>query len=183
MRPGSRWLVGVVAMALEMGAGAASAWAESGTAIIGSTGEPKVLGSAAFTELDDGLEVDVQLIDVPPGRHGLHLHQYGDCGDVGNAAGGHFNPDEVPHGFLPKDGLSNAHPGDMGNIEVGRDRTGTLRVVLPGVSLGGEYSVGGRSIVLHEQADDFGQPTGNAGGRIGCGVILIVAPMAEEPAP
>ena len=181
MKSGSMWTVGIMAMGV--GLGTAAAWAESGTAIIGSTGEPKVLGTVTLQDTPAGMAVVVQLSGAAPGQHGVHIHQHGDCGQAGQAAGGHFNPDGAPHGFLPKDGLSNAHPGDMGNIEVGRDGTGSLRVVLPGVSLGsGQYSVGGRSIVLHERADDFGQPTGNAGGRIGCGVIVITAPFTGEGA-
>ena len=64
----------------------------------------------------------------------------------------------------------------MGNIDVGPKGSGTATVVLPGVSLtgtGGTPSVKGRSIILHEKIDDFGQPTGNAGGRIGCGTIVV----------
>jgi Cu-Zn family superoxide dismutase len=64
----------------------------------------------------------------------------------------------------------------MGNIEVNPKGSGKATVVLPGVSLtgtGGTPSVEGRAIILHEKADDFGQPTGNAGGRIGCGIITV----------
>lgn len=121
-----------------------------------------------------GLEVTVEVMGVAPGKHAIHIHQYGACDDKGNAAGGHFNPDGAPHGFLPSDGLSKAHPGDMGNLDVGQGGNGLLTIRLPGVTLsGGKYSVGGRAIVLHDKVDDFGQPTGNAGGRIGCGTILI----------
>ena len=157
------------------GMGCTSAFAETGKAIIrGTTEGSAVSGTATLIDALQGLQVTVQITGVSPGRHGLHIHQYGDCGDKGNAAGGHFNPDGVPHGFLPSDGFTKAHPGDMGNIEVGRDGSGALTLVLPEVALsGGRYSVGGRAIVLHEKLDDFGQPTGNAGGRIGCGTIVM----------
>ncbi len=122
-----------------------------------------------------GLHVTINVAGVPPGSHGIHIHEYGDCGNGGKAAGGHFNPDGVQHGLFPSDGVSKAHPGDMGNIEVGEDGSGTLTVLLPRVALSsGPYSVGGRAIILHEQPDDFGQPTGNAGSRIGCGTIVLV---------
>lgn len=154
--------------------------AERGRAVIQATapGSP-VTGTVTFnatgTGQDTTLQVVVQVSNLPPGKHGMHIHQYGSCDDGGNAAGGHYNPDNAPHGFLPNDGLTKAHPGDLGNIEVGADGFGSLTVVLTGVSLsGGSYAVAGRSIILHEKVDDFGQPTGNAGGRIGCGTIVIV---------
>lgn len=165
----------MVVMGLALGLWPAVVSAELARAVIESTKEgPPILGTAELNETEAGLEVQIQLFNVEPGQHGLHIHQYGDCSEGGNAAGGHFNPDDVPHGFLPKDGLAKAHPGDMGNIEIGPDGSGSLTVVLPEVTLSvGPYSVGGRAIVLHEQLDDFGQPTGNAGGRIGCGPIVI----------
>ena len=165
-------LVGVI---LGLGGGAC-VWAETGRAFIASTQvEMKVpLGNATLIDTPSGLQVSVEVTGVSPGKHGLHIHQYGDCTDGGNAAGGHYNPDHVAHGFLPTDSLTKAHPGDLGNIEVGPDGSGHLTLVLPGVVLsGGKYSVGGRAIVLHEKDDDFGQPTGNAGSRIGCGTVLI----------
>ncbi|MBI2104066.1 MAG: superoxide dismutase family protein [Candidatus Omnitrophica bacterium] len=179
MKPGSMWAAGMAAMA--MGIGAAAAWAENGLAVIGSTKEPGVLGTVTLQDTPDGVAVTVQLAGAPPGQHAVHIHQYGDCARGGEAAGGHFNPEKTPHGFVPKDGVTSAHPGDMGNIDVGKDGSGSLTVTLPGVILGsGPFSVGGRSIVVHERADDFSQPTGNAGGRIGCGVIVLTEPMTSE---
>ena len=152
------------------------AFAESGKAVIQATAEGSaVSGEAAFTETPEGLQASIKVSNIPPGKHGLHIHQYGNCADGGNAAGGHYNPHGVKHGFLPKDGFEGAHAGDLGNIEVGPDGAGKLELALPGLRLsGGEHSVGGRSVILHEKVDDFGQPLGNAGGRIGCGVIRIV---------
>jgi len=158
--------------------GAGEAMAETGKVVLhGTSPESKVAGSATFTDTDGGLAVSVEVSNIPPGTHGLHIHQYGNCADGGNAAGGHYNPHGVKHGFLPKDGFEGAHAGDLGNIEVevGPDGAGKLELTLPGLRLsGGEHSVGGRSVILHETVDDFGQPLGNAGGRIGCGVIRIV---------
>ena len=170
MRRGQMVMAGLI-----IGLLAPAAWADTGKAVIRGTADgSSVSGSATLTDTAGGLQVAMQVSGVLRGKHGLHIHQYGECGDQGSAAGGHFNPDKVPHGFLPSDGLTKAHPGDMGNIEVGPDGSGSLTVVLPGVALSGsQYSVGGRAIVLHEKTDDFGQPTGNAGGRIGCGPILL----------
>ncbi len=168
---------GVVA-AIGMIVGCTNVWAETGKAVIKGTAEGShVSGSATLKDTPQGLKVVVKVAGVPPGTHGLHIHEKGDCGDQGKAAGGHFNPAGVPHGFLPKDGSTKAHAGDMGNIQVSPKGTGKATVILPGVSLkgtGGTPSVEGRAIIVHEQADDFGQPTGNAGGRIGCGPIRLM---------
>ena len=129
-------------------------------------------GEATFEETEKGLQIKISVVKAPPGLHGLHIHENGDCTDKGNAAGSHFNPYGVPHGDLLKDGFGYAHAGDLGNIEIKGNGKGTLEKVIPGLTLGeGKYGLIGRSVILHEKEDDFGQPTGNAGGRIGCGVI------------
>jgi Cu-Zn family superoxide dismutase len=157
--------------------GSVDVWAATGKAVIeGTTEGSHVSGSATLKDTPKGLKVTVKVAGVPPGTHGFHIHEKGACGDQGNAAGGHFNPAGVPHGFLPKDGPTKAHAGDMGNIEVNVKGSGKATSVLPGVSLtgtGGTPTVDGRAIIVHEKADDFGQPTGNAGGRIGCGIIAV----------
>ncbi|GEM_PF-284990 len=152
-----------------------------GVATIQGTKEGSpIFGQATVTEKDEGIELDVRVANVPdPGKHGFHIHEIGSCADEGKAAGGHFNPVKVDHGYLPKDGHEHAHAGDMGNIDIAEDGTGALKIFLPGVYLKDkEPSVLGLSVILHEKVDDFGQPTGNAGGRIGCGII---EPMQEIP--
>ena len=177
----SRWIVLTAACCGLAVASGTEARAETGRAEIQGLGEGStVSGTAVLTEGPDGLLVSIQVIGAPEGPHAVHIHQYGRCGDAGNAAGGHFNPDKISHGFVPSDGLAKAHPGDMGNITIGPDGRGTLNLTLPGVSLsGGKYAVAGRAVVLHEKADDFGQPTGNAGNRIGCGPILYTKVIGE----
>lgn len=139
------------------------------------TGEGSSLsGKAAFIETEEGLKITVFISGASPGRHGFHIHEKGDCSDAGNAAGGHFNPEGAAHGDILKDGFKQAHAGDLGNIEIGSDGKGVLEKVVPGLTLKeGEYAVAGRALILHEKEDDFGQPTGNAGGRIACGVIQL----------
>lgn len=166
-----RWIVvGIVCLL-----GTRSVSAENATAVISGTKEGSaVSGTATFTDSPEGLRVVIQVSGVSPGQHGLHIHQYGRCEDDGKAAGGHYNPEGVKHGFLPTDGFTQAHAGDFGNIDIRADGGGVLELTLPDLRVsGGAHAVGGRSLVLHEQVDDFGQPTGNAGGRIGCGVIAI----------
>lgn len=134
-------------------------------------------GYILLLETEEALMVVGALSGIDsPGEHGIHIHQEDSCGDEGKAAGGHFNPEAVEHGFLPKDGHDHAHVGDMGNILIDEKGRGMLSIVLPGVNLSeGEYNVAGKAIILHAQRDDFGQPTGNAGARIGCGLIDFIS--------
>ncbi len=131
-----------------------------------------VSGTVTLQEVDGGLKVKVEVAGAPAGKHGLHFHENGSCADQGNAAGSHFNPDASMHGDVLKDGFEHAHAGDLGNIEIGADGRGTLEKTIPRLDLSrGKYGVSGRAVILHEKEDDFGQPTGNAGARIGCAVI------------
>ncbi len=150
-----------------------SGYAATAKAVIKGTQElSSVSGQATLKDLPEGLEVKIEVSGVTPGMHGIHIHEKGSCDEAGNAAGGHYNPEGVKHGYILKDGLSGSHVGDMGNIEVGADGKGSLTMVIPGLTVNnGKYNALGRSVILHEKQDDFGQPTGNAGSRVGCGVI------------
>lgn len=143
--------------------------------IKGTMPDSAITGTVKLLETSDGLKVTADLKGIPiSGPLGFHIHEVGSCGDMGKAAGGHFNPDKVKHGMLMKDGFEHAHIGDMGNIVVDTTGRAKLEVTLPDVGLQDwHYNVGGLSIILHEKADDFGQPTGNAGGRIACGIIEV----------
>ena len=167
----ARWLLSGVGGALLLGGCAARPTTTA--QITGTSPSSKLSGRAVFAQAANGVHVIVTIANAPPGKHGVHIHEHGNCGDAGKAAGGHFNPDHVPHGFLPKDGLAKAHAGDFGNIEIGPNGSGRLELILPGLTLteSTKYNIGGHAIIIHEKADDFGQPTGNAGGRIGCGVV------------
>ena len=128
-------------------------------------------GSATLTEVDGGVKVVLSVQGVSPGKHGAHVHETGDCSSPdGKSAGGHFNPASHDHALPP---TAVRHLGDLGNIEVGEDGSGKTEIVIPGANLkpGEDSSFLGRSIIVHEKVDDGGQPVGNAGGRIGCGVI------------
>jgi Cu-Zn family superoxide dismutase len=128
-------------------------------------------GKATFAEVAGGVRVTVDVAGAPPGKVATHVHEKGDCSAPDAAsAGGHFNPGSHPHG-LPPD--PTRHLGDLGNIEIKPDGTGRTEIVVQGASLaeGDPRSFLGRAIIVHEKQDDGGQPVGNAGGRIGCGVI------------
>jgi Cu-Zn family superoxide dismutase len=150
--------------------------AETGRAMIsGTTDKVPISGEVALLDTSDGLKVTVHILQAPPGSHAFHIHEFGSCDDEGKAAGAHYNPAGHPHGNLLKDGFNSAHAGDMGNITIGVDGTGSLEAVIPHVALSqGVYNVAGRAFILHEKVDDFSQPAGNAGARIGCGPIVLI---------
>ena len=154
--------------------------ADTARAIIASTvedGSITVAGEVALSDTPQGLLVEARLIGVPPGSHGFHIHQFGSCDDLGMAAGGHFNQNNAPHGDVIRQGVSSVHPGDLGNITAGGDGVADYRAFIEGLTLTqGPFSVAGRAIILHSNQDDFGQPAGNAGGRIACGTIVLIGP-------
>lgn len=147
--------------------------AQTARATIQSTSDPsRVMGEVSFSQTEPGMQVEAKINEAPPGKHGFHIHEVGSCEDGGNTAKGHFNPDGVKHGLLVKDSFNNAHAGDLGNIEISSDGAGTFSRTVPGLTFSeGKYAIEGLAVIVHEKEDDFSQPTGNAGGRIGCGII------------
>jgi Cu-Zn family superoxide dismutase len=136
-----------------------------------------VSGVVTFTQSEDSVEVTAHVsgVSAGTGEHGFHIHEVGDCSAPDfTSAGGHFNPTENIHGG-PDD--AERHAGDLGNITVDETghgtltRTSNLITVTPGAN-----SVVGRAVILHEKQDDLvSQPTGDAGGRIACGVVVETA--------
>jgi Cu-Zn family superoxide dismutase len=136
------------------------------------SGSTSLKGEVSFSQTDTGVKVEATFTDVPGGYHGFHVHENGSCANNGNAAGGHFNPDQVKHGNLLVDGFADAHAGDFGNILARANGTASFSQTFPGLTLtDGKYAIANHAIILHANRDDYSQPTGNAGGRIGCGLI------------
>jgi Cu-Zn family superoxide dismutase len=124
-----------------------------------------LLQAGATTHLRGALQ------GLTPGVHALHVHQVGRCEPPFTSAGGHFNPDNVPHG---RETAGGGHAGDLPNVQV--DAAGTVRIdAVVRAPLRGERGMldaDGAAVVLHAQADDERtDPAGNAGDRIACGVI------------
>jgi Cu-Zn family superoxide dismutase len=129
------------------------------------------VGTATFSEVDEGMQVEVSVTGLAAGVHGFHIHETGVCTAPDFAsAGGHFNPSSSEHPF---------HIGDLPNLTVGADGTGTLTVLTNKVGDLGELNdADGSAVVIHEGADDYmTPPSGNSGARLGCGVIY---PPAED---
>jgi len=131
-----------------------------------------VSGTVIFTKVAGGIKIVSDLQGLSPGKHGIHIHECGDCSAAdGTSAGGHFNPMGMSHG-APMDAMH--HEGDMGNLVADASGKAHLEYVDPAISFEGETSVIGRSVIVHKSEDDFKtQPTGNSGARVACGVIGI----------
>ncbi len=152
-----------------------AAQAETAKAVIGGTKTgTAVSGTVMLQDTASGLKIDADITQAPTGTHAFHIHEFGSCANEAKDAGSHYNPAGHAHGDMLKDGIAKTHAGDFGNITVDSTGKGALHTVVPGLAIShGDAAVAGRAFVLHEKADDFSQPTGNAGGRIGCGPIII----------
>jgi len=144
----------------------------SAIAVLHPTQGNSASGVVHFHAMGGGLHVvaDISGLD-PNSTHGFHIHEFGDCSAPdGMSTGGHFAGAGHQHG-KPTDAYPNRHAGDMGNITADANGKAHLEIMLNDVTLTGDNAVLGRGVIVHAKADDFGQPTGNAGGRIACGVI------------
>lgn len=144
-------------------------------AVISATQGNKTAGKVVFTSTADGVHVVAELTGLEPGTHGFHIHEFGDISSTdGMSTGGHFNPHAAKHAG-PKD--ADHHAGDMGNIEADKSGAGKLELDLKGTHLEGPDGIIGHAVVVHAKADDLKtQPSGNAGPRVGVGVIGAAKP-------
>lgn len=141
-------------------------------ATIGGLGTNTVKGTVKFIQEKDGVRVSANISGLTPGAHGFHIHEKGDCNSPdGMSAGGHFNPGKQEHGGPHSE---HHHGGDFGNLEADKNGVAKIDEVFSWLSMSGPDSIVGRAVIVHAKADDLkSQPAGNAGGRIGCGVIQI----------
>ncbi|MDQ6808470.1 MAG: superoxide dismutase family protein [Verrucomicrobiota bacterium] len=144
-------------------------------AVLQPTTGSTVAGTVTFTTVGDAVKVVADITGLKPGKHGFHVHEFGDCSDPKAAsAGGHFNPTNHQHGAPD---ATDRHAGDLGNIDA--DASGKAHVEISDkmLKLNGTDSIVGHAVIVHEKADDLKtQPTGDAGGRLACGVIGVAKP-------
>lgn len=141
-------------------------------AVLHPTKGSTVRGVVTFEVVKGGVRVVASISGLTPGKHGFHIHEFGDCSsDDGMAAGAHFDPTTKPHGAPTSD---ERHVGDLGNVEADKDGNARVDYVDAVLKLEGPTSILGRAVIVHEKEDDLKtQPTGNAGGRLACGVIGV----------
>jgi Cu-Zn family superoxide dismutase len=136
-------------------------------------------GTVTFAPDAGRTRVVARVSGLPPGLHGFHVHEKGDCSAPdAMSAGGHFNPHGKAHGDAQG---AARHAGDLGNLSADKDGNAALEITVEGLSLspGAPDSVIGRSVVVHANPDDLkSQPAGNSGPRVACGVVTAV-PASE----
>lgn len=138
--------------------------------VINSKSGTETQGTANFTQKGKMVTLDLNVYKLTPGTHAVHIHEKGDCSATdGSSAGGHWNPTSDKHG---KWDHGEFHMGDIGNLVADKDGTARLVFKTDNWKMGGNdatKNIIGKSIIIHADADDFHtQPTGNAGGRVGC---------------
>ncbi len=139
-------------------------------AVLQPTSGSKVTGTVTFTQTTAGVRVTADISGLTPGPHGFHIHEKGDCSAPdGASAGGHFNPEKHQHGGPD---ATERHAGDLGNLSADESGKAHLERTDSVMKMSGENTIVGRAVIVHEKADDLKtQPTGDAGGRLACGVI------------
>jgi len=143
--------------------------------IRGTEGNENVSGTVTFTDREGGVFIEARITGLAPGAHGFHIHQFGDLTTTdGKAAGGHYNPEDHDHSGPSS---NRRHVGDLGNIVADANGVAEYSRYDEDLSLIGKYSILGRGVIIHAGEDDQrSQPTGNAGSRVGYGVIGIAKP-------
>jgi len=129
-------------------------------------------GNVTFTAMPNGVHAVGEVRGLAPGsEHGFHIHEKGDCGNNGDASGGHFNPAGTKHGMF---GAPTSHAGELPSLRADASGVARFDVELQAVTLGtgAANDIIGRALIVHRDRDDYTtQPSGNSGPRVACAVI------------
>ena len=158
------------------GRAAETAGVQQAIAVLHPTAGQHCHGVVRFTQEGDSVKVVADLEGLNANqKHAFHIHQYGDCSAPdATSAGGHYNPEGHQHG-LPD--AQSRHAGDLGNVQADADGKAHYEITVSNVSIMGHMNpILGRGVIVHAKVDDGGQPVGNAGARIACGVIGVANP-------
>jgi Cu-Zn family superoxide dismutase len=161
------------ALTLAWLAGCASVPGPAATASLQPTTGNAASGTVKFVQSGDRVTVSGEVRGLKPNaEHGFHIHEKGDCssGD-GMSAGGHFNPDAKPHG---QHGQAAHHAGDLPSLKANASGVASFNFQSNTIRVGsGATDVVGKGLIVHRDPDDYQtQPTGNAGPRLACAVIV-----------
>lgn len=150
-------------------------------AVLMPVGGSGVHGTIHFVQQGSQLKITGKVVGLKPGKHGFHVHQYGDLTDLekGESAGSHYNPTGTAHGRMTD---MQRHVGDFGNLVADEQGEAVVDLTDAVASLEGPHSILGRSLVVHAGEDQFTQPVGNAGARVAVGVIGVAAAPAAKAA-
>jgi len=149
------------------------------SAVLDAKSGSKVSGTVMFSNTPQGIQIMASVTGAKPGKHGFHIHENGDCSALdASSAGDHYNPASAKHAGP---NAAQRHVGDLGNITVKKNGTGVLKRNIPKVEgFTNWQEIIGKSVVMHAKADDLkSQPSGNAGPRVACGIIVAVPDKAS----
>ncbi len=155
--------------------------------LIEAKGIGKSVGTVTIKETAEGLELDTNLKGLPPGEHGFHLHENGNCAPAdkdgtptaGQAAGGHYDPEGTKAHRGPGGG---GHKGDLPKLEVDAKGNANVQLNVPDLKLADARS---KALMIHEGGDNYSdtpKPLGGGGARIACGVVPAQTTAAKKKA-
>ena len=167
----SLFVAGLFLIGFHAAWGRAQGMSHSAVATLKPTQGNMVKGTIRFNEAPPQVRIVGDITGLPPGKHGLHIHEKGDCSAPdASSAGGHFNPEKHMHGAPD---APEHHMGDLGNITADAKGKAHVNLTVTFLTIAEDpNTIAGKGLIVHAQEDDLkSQPVGNAGARLACGVI------------